>query len=82
MTGGFDLNSASAAWRALLIRSRSSPRGWGCCRWLSKICSKSELLRDIEMEFVNFCKLHLGGRDLIRKRGLAATRTASNVSTK
>jgi len=25
LTGGFDLNSASAAWRALVIRARSSP---------------------------------------------------------
>ena len=33
----FGVKSASAAWRALVIRSRSSPRGWCCCsRWLSK----------------------------------------------
>lgn len=40
LTGGFDVNSASAAWRALVIRSRSSPRGCGCCCRLSKICSE------------------------------------------
>ena len=40
LTGGFDVNRASAAWRALVIRSRSSPRGCGCCCRLSKICSE------------------------------------------
>jgi len=39
-TGGFDVNSASAAWRALAIRSRSSPRGGRCCCRLSKISSQ------------------------------------------
>ena len=41
LAGGLDVNSASAACRALLIRSRSSLRGCGwCCRVLSKICSE------------------------------------------
>ena len=39
LTGGFAVNSASAASRALVIRSRSSPRGCGCCCRLSKISS-------------------------------------------
>ena len=40
LTGGFDVNRASAAWRARVIRSRSSPRGCGCCCRLSKTCSE------------------------------------------
>jgi hypothetical protein len=50
----FGVKSASAAWRALVIRSRSSPRGWGCCcRRLSKSPPTVCL---IEVEFVNFGK--------------------------
>jgi hypothetical protein len=52
---GFGVKSASAAWRALVIRSRSSLRGWCCCcRWLSKGCPDCLVARDIEVEFVNF----------------------------
>ena len=36
-TDGFDLNSASAACRALMIRSWSSLPGYDCCSRLSKI---------------------------------------------
>jgi hypothetical protein len=54
---GFGVKSASAAWRALAVRSRSSPRRWGCCcRWLIKSCPDSLAGRDIEVEFVNFGK--------------------------
>jgi len=46
---------ASAAWRALVVRSRSSPRRWCCCsRWLSKGRPDWLVARDIEVEFVNF----------------------------
>jgi hypothetical protein len=54
----FGVKSASAAWRALVIRSRSSPRGWCCCsRWLSKGRPDCLATRNIEGEFVNFGKL-------------------------
>lgn len=39
-TGRFELNSASAVWRALAIRSRSPPRSCGCCWRLIKACSE------------------------------------------
>jgi hypothetical protein len=61
---GFGVKSASAAWRALVIRSRSSPRGGCCCsRWLSKCCPDCLATRDIDVEFVNFGKslLHNAG---------------------
>jgi hypothetical protein len=52
---GFGVKSASAAWRALVVRSRSSSRGGCCrCRWLSKSCPDCLVTRDIEVEFVNF----------------------------
>src|SRR5271156_6370929 len=38
LTGSFEVNSASAAWRALASCSRSSPRGCGWRR-LNKTCS-------------------------------------------
>ena len=51
---GVGVKSASAAWRALVFRSRSSPRGWCCCWWLSKGCPDCLAIRDIEGEFANF----------------------------
>jgi hypothetical protein len=60
---GFGAKSASAAWRALAVRSGSSPRRWGCCcRWLSKGRPDFLATRDVEVEFVNFGKSlpHLG----------------------
>jgi len=54
----FGVKSASAAWRELVIRSRSSPRVWCCCcRWLSKGCPDCLGAPDIEVEFVNFGKV-------------------------
>jgi hypothetical protein len=53
----FGVKSASAAWRALAVRSRSSPRGWCCCRWLGKSCPDCVATPEIEVEFVNFGKL-------------------------
>ena len=51
----FGVKSASAAWRALVVRSLSSPRGWCCCsRWLSKGCPDCLATRGLEVEFVNF----------------------------
>src|SRR5580692_6829858 len=53
----FGVKSASATWRALVIRSRSSPRGWcRCSRWLSKGRPDCLATRDIEVECVNFGK--------------------------
>jgi hypothetical protein len=53
----FGVKSASAAWRALVMRSRSSPRGWCCCsRWLSKSCPECLAAREMEVEFGNFGK--------------------------
>jgi hypothetical protein len=53
----FGVKSAAAARRALVIRSRSSPRaGWCCSRWLSKSCPDCLAARDIELEFVSFDK--------------------------
>ena len=73
LTGGFDVNRASAAWRALLIRSRSSPRGCGCCCRLSKICSEWLIsFAIIEETFREFGKLDLGSRGALRKRALMA----------
>jgi hypothetical protein len=40
LIGRFDVNSASAPCRALVIGSRSLPRGYGCCHRLNKICSE------------------------------------------
>jgi hypothetical protein len=71
LTGGFDLNSASAAWRARVICSRSSPPGRGCCRRLSKICSEWVIHFAIaEGRFVNFGTLDLGSWERIRKLSL------------
>jgi hypothetical protein len=53
----FGVKSASAVWRALALRSRSSPRGGRCCSRLSKSCPDCLAARDIEVEFVNFGKL-------------------------
>jgi hypothetical protein len=55
-SAGFFVKSASAAWRALVIRSRSSSRGGCCCRWLSKGCPDYLAAREIEEEFVQFGK--------------------------
>ena len=44
VTGRFGAKSASAAWRALVILSRSSPRECGRCRRSSKSCSGGSLL--------------------------------------
>jgi len=56
-SSGFGVNSASAAWRALVIRSRSSPRGrCGWCRWLSKGRPDCLATPDIEGELVKFGK--------------------------
>jgi len=53
----FGVKSASAARRALVILSRSSPRRWCCCwRWLSKGRPDCLATRDIEVEFVKFGK--------------------------
>jgi hypothetical protein len=60
VTGRFGAKSASAAWRALVIRSRSSPRECGRCRRSGKSCSGGSLLINIEREFVNFGKLKVG----------------------
>jgi hypothetical protein len=62
---GFGVKSASAAWRALAIRSRSSPRGW--CRWLPVVeqdCPDCLATPDIQVELVNF-----GNSDLVRQAG-------------
>jgi hypothetical protein len=68
LTGGFAVNSASAAWRALVIRSRSSPRGCGCCCRLSKICSERLIHSRLSKgRFVRFGKLDLGNRGAICK---------------
>ena len=68
LTGGFAVNSASAAWRALVIRSRSSPRGCGCCCRLSKICSERLIHPRLSKgRFGKFGKLDLGSRGAIRK---------------
>ena len=73
LTGGFDVNRASAAWRARVIRSRSSPRGCGCCCRLSKICSEWLIsFAIIEETFREFGKLDLGSRGALRKRALMA----------
>ena len=73
LTGGFDVNRASAAWRARVIRSRSSPRGCGCCCRLSKICSEWRFRSRLsKRRFVNFSKLDLGSRGALRKHALMA----------
>jgi hypothetical protein len=65
---GFGVKSASAAWRALVIRSRSSPRGWCCCsRWLSKGRPDCLATREIEVEFVQF------GKSLLHVLGVRST---------
>jgi hypothetical protein len=84
LTGGFDVNSASAAWRALVICSRSSPRGCGCCCRLSKICSERLIHSRLSKgRFGKFGKLDLGSRGAIRKlvpmpQPCANTRLADN----
>jgi hypothetical protein len=67
LTGGFVVNSASAAWRALVIRSRS-PRGCGCCCRVSKICSERLIHSRLSKGRGKFGKLDLGSRGAIRKR--------------
>ncbi len=68
LTGGFAVNSASAAWRALVIRSRSSPRGCGCCCRLSKICSERLIHSRLSKgRFGKFGKQDLGSRGAIHK---------------
>jgi hypothetical protein len=68
LTGDFDVNRASAAWRALLIRSRSSLRGCGWCCRLSKICPEwlvhSRLSKG---RFGKYGKLDLGRPGAIRR---------------
>jgi hypothetical protein len=56
-SAGFCVKSASAARRALVILSRSSPRRWCCCwRWSSKGRPDCLTTRAIEAELVNFGK--------------------------
>ena len=80
----FGVKSASAAWRALVIRSRSSPRGWCCCsRWLSKGRPDCLATREIEVEFVQFGKslLHvLGVRSTIKVAKLRFSKIANGDS--
>jgi hypothetical protein len=59
LTGCFGANSASASWRAFVIRSRSSPRVCGCCR-LNKAAPSGRSICDIEREFVTHGKLEIG----------------------
>ncbi len=72
LTGGFDPNSASAAWRALVICSRSSPRGCICCCRLNKISSQPVYPSLISKSgFVSFGKLAVGAGSLSASSSLS-----------
>jgi hypothetical protein len=67
--GDFAVNRASAAWRALLIRWRSSLRGCGCR--LRKICSEWWIHSRLSKgRFGRYGKPDLGRRGAIRKPAL------------
>jgi exodeoxyribonuclease V alpha subunit len=81
LTGGFDLNSASAASRALVICSRSSPRGCVCCCRLNKISSLPVYPFPISKRgFVSFGKLDVGAGEPVGKLVTLAQR--ANGSSK
>ena len=82
LIGGLDVNSASAAWRALATRSRSSPQDCGCCCRLSKICSERLIHSPLSKgRFGKFGKLDLGSRGTIRKLAPMPQPRAADVST-
>jgi hypothetical protein len=60
LPGCFGAKSASAACRALVIRSRSSPRGCGRSHRSGKNCSAGLVARDIENESRRFSQVELG----------------------
>jgi hypothetical protein len=71
LTGGFDLNSASAAWRARVICSRSSPPGRGCLLAADKdLLQVGDPFRDSGGRFVNFGTPDVGSWESIRKLSL------------